>query len=65
MTTKPHHTFLRAIGHLADKDRATEWWTVTDFDAFCAGRDAIPFANLYCHEGRGGLVVYLDRPRLA
>lgn len=61
----PHHTFLRVIGHLYRKDRTTEWWTVTDEHTFYVSRWTIPFAHLYCHNGDGGLVVYLDQPLLA
>jgi len=59
----PHHTFLRTIGHLDSQDRTTEWWTVTNENAFYAMRDAIPFQNLFVGMEQGGLVIYLDKPR--
>ena len=59
---KPHHTFLQTIGNLHEKDRITEWWTVTNEDKFYEMRDKIPFVNLFCNLKPGGLVVYLDKP---
>ena len=59
-----HHTFLQTVGNLYRKDRFTEWWTVTNEARFYDYRHTIPFTTLFCHTGKGGLVVYLDRPEV-
>ena len=64
-TMKPsHHTFLQTVGNLYRKDRCAEWWTITDEALFYEYRHTIPFRTLYCHTGKGGLVVYLDHPEI-
>lgn len=58
---------LRAIGAtLAYSDSATDWFTIGTEPVehkFYDMRHAIPFWNLFCHMGKGGLVVYYDKPK--
>ena len=58
-----HRTFIRTFASLNRQDRNTEWWTVDNEAKLYALRDYIPFVNLFCHDGPGGFIIYLDKPK--